>query len=128
MPTKILIADDEKDFVIFMKDILAKSGRTIDVAFDGQEALALIKKNDYDIIFADHSMPKLTGLELIKYVKDNGLRSKIVMISAYPKMEEAMAKQVGADGYLEKPVSSKVVEDMINKLLGSQAGGNTERK
>ncbi|NQU73322.1 MAG: response regulator [Candidatus Omnitrophica bacterium] len=128
MPTKILIADDEKDFVIFMKDILAESGRAIDVAFDGQEALALIKKNNYDIIFADHKMPKVTGLELIKYVKEKNLRSKIVMISAYPKMEEAVAKQVGADGYLEKPVSSKVVEDMINKMLGNQAGGSAERK
>lgn len=113
---KILVADDEKEFVKMMKDFLTKRGQVVDVAYDGKEAQDLIKKNNYDVIFLDHNMPELTGLELIKHIKQNNLKSKIIMITGYPEMEEFFAKAIGADGYLEKPFRMQEVKKIINKM------------
>ena len=63
-----------------------------DLAFDGEKALRLIKLNGYDLVFVDHNMPELTGLELIKYIRENNLNTKIVMITGYPAIEGSVVK------------------------------------
>ncbi len=112
---KILIADDEKETAELIKKWLIRQGYDADLAFDGREALELIKLNDYDLAFLDHNMPELTGLELIKYLKENNPNTKTVMITGYPAIDGPVVKYLGADEYLTKPFKMKEIGDIIDK-------------
>lgn len=112
---KILIADDEAEPAEIIKKSLIKKGYVVEAAFDGKTALDLIKKNNYDIVFLDHNMPELTGLELVKYIKENNLNTKAVMVTGYPAIEGSVVKYLGADEYLIKPFKLKDIEDIIDK-------------
>ena len=112
---RILIADDEKEVVSLIREYIEKKNRDIDVAYDGARALELIKLNKYDLVFIDHNMPEVTGLELIAYIKKNTLDTKAVMITGYQQMAGFAAKGLGADEYLTKPFKLKVIEEIINK-------------
>lgn len=118
---KILIADDEKDFIDFLKGFLNEKGHFADVAYDGKEALELIKINYYDMLFLDHNMPELTGLEIVEYVKEHKIKAKTVIVTGYEPMSERFARAVGADYYMEKPVSLKALNDIL-KHCGPKNG------
>jgi CheY-like chemotaxis protein len=111
---KILIVDDEKDFVFFLKNNLTLKGHSIDAAYDGKEALGLIKSGQYDAVLLDHNMPELTGLEIVKYVKEKNIKTKVVMVTGYEEISESFAKAFGVDAYLTKPVTVEDVENVIN--------------
>lgn len=112
---RILVADNEKDFVDFLKGVINERGHSVDVAYDGKEALELIKKNNYDILFLDHNMPELTGLEIVEYVKENRIKSKTVMVTGYEPMNEKFARAIGADEYMEKPLSIKYLDAILKR-------------
>lgn len=112
---KILIADDEKDIVGLLKDRVVIKGHLADTAHDGKEALKLIKSGSYDLIFLDHKMPELTGLELLKYIRQNNLPLKVAMITGYEDVNEFFMKKMGADEYLSKPIKMKDIDDIIDK-------------
>ena len=112
---RILIADDEEEFIDFMKERLTGQGYHVDAAADGERALELLKANKYDLAFFDHSMPGLSGLELAKYVKENNVGLKVVMVTGYEEMSDTFAKAVGVDEYITKPIRIKDLEDIIKK-------------
>ncbi len=112
---KILIADDEKEIVKFLRNFLEKRGHAVDAVYDGAGALDLIKSKNYDLVFVDHNMPELTGLELIKFIKQNKLKAKTIMITGYPEMNKSFAKALGADEYICKPCSLDDIGDIVKK-------------
>ena len=112
---RILIVDDERGFIELLKDSVIDNKHSVDFAYDGRKALLLMKENKYDLIFVDHNMPELTGLELIKFAKENKLTSKMVMITGYEEMEGFFMKQIGADEFLTKPVKIEDFKAIINK-------------
>ena len=112
---KILIADDEIDILLLIRERLIKQGHNVDIALDGGKALELIERNSYDLTFLDHNMPDMTGLELIKYIKKKNLKTKTVMITGYSHIVDSLAKRVGADEYMAKPLKLKEVEGVVNK-------------
>ena len=115
---KILVADDEKDVVEILKKNLTQKGHTVDTALDGDKALHFIELNRYDIVFVDHNMPEVTGLELIKYIKQNNLGAKTVMITGYPHLTNLAVKDLGADEYLVKPLKLEDIYNIIEKYKG----------
>lgn len=112
---RVLIADDERDFVDFLKGFLNEKGHYADIAYDGREALELIKKNSYDLLFLDHNMPELTGLEIVEYVKENSIKARTAIITGYEPMSEKFARAIGADEYIEKPVSIKEIDAVLKR-------------
>lgn len=111
----ILIVDDEIEFVSFLKDRFILKGHAVDIAYDGREGLELIKTNRHDLVFLDHNMPELTGVELVKYMKNNNLKAKTVVITGYQESNEYFMRLAGADEYLSKPVQIKDIDDIIEK-------------
>ena len=111
----VLIADDEKGIVELLKDRVIAKGHSVNTAYDGKEAMELIKSNSYDLIFLDHNMPGLTGLELLRYIKQNNLNPKITIVTAYEAIDEFFMKRLGADEYLTKPVKIKDIDNVIDK-------------
>lgn len=112
---KILLADDERDFVDLLKGRFTNKGYDVDIALDGKRALELIKAKKYDLVFADHNMPEVTGLELIKYIRENKIDTRTVMVTGYEEIEGFAVKEVGADEYVTKPVKINEVEDIVDK-------------
>ena len=110
---KILVVDDEKAIRRSIKEILEFEKHTINEAEDGQMALDMALKNNYDIILSDIKMPKLDGIELLQKLIDNKVASAIIMMSGHGTIETAVdAVKNGAYNYLAKPID-------LNRLLVS---------
>ncbi|MCX5681969.1 MAG: response regulator [Candidatus Omnitrophica bacterium] len=116
---KILIADDEVETTEILLKFLKRKGVLADCAFDGDEALRLVKKEDYDIVFLDIEMPGITGLEILRYIKDNHKKAKVVLVTGYSCVDLKFAKALRADEYIEKPISLQGIESIIDKYTPS---------
>ncbi|MBI4707097.1 MAG: response regulator [Candidatus Omnitrophica bacterium] len=112
---RVLVADDEEDVLRFTKNFLEKKGFTVDTASNGKEAIELLELKDYGVVFLDENMPELTGLEVVEYMKKNGFNSKIVLVTGYTSIKEDLAKLVGVDEYLQKPIDLEKILSLANK-------------
>jgi len=107
MKQKILIADDERDIVDFIKYNLDKEGYSVLTAKNGTEALQLSKKNP-DLILLDIMMPEMDGFEVVRALKKNPATAQIPVIFLTAKsseVDEVVGLELGADDYITKPVS-----------------------
>jgi two-component system nitrogen regulation response regulator NtrX len=110
---KILVIDDEKAIRRSIKEILEFEKHSVEEAEDGQAALEMALKNNYDIILSDIKMPKLDGIELLQKLIENKVNSAIIMMSGHGTIETAVdAVKNGAYDYLAKPID-------LNRLLVS---------
>lgn len=112
---KILVADDEKDLVELISQWLTRHGHAVSTAYDGTHALELIKQSDFDLAFLDLSMPEMTGMEIFEHIKQHKLRTKTVMITAYPLVEDFLLDAVGIDDFISKPFNFGEIERVIRK-------------
>src|ERR1700750_120100 len=102
---KILVIDDEKAIRRSIREILEFEKHTVDEAEDGQTALNLALKNNYDVVLSDIKMPKLDGTELLQKLIENNVSSSIIMMSGHGTIETAVdAVRKGAYDYLAKPI------------------------
>lgn len=107
MKQKILIADDERDIVDFIKYNLDKEGYSVLTAKNGTEALQQSKKNP-DLILLDIMMPEMDGFEVVRALKKNPATAQIPVIFLTAKssdVDEVVGLELGADDYITKPVS-----------------------
>ena len=120
---RVLIADDHKIVRDGLKRILAASAelQVAGEAATGDEALALVKANDYDVAMLDMSMPGLSGIELIKRLKIEKPRLKLLVLSMHGEHQyAARALKAGASGYLTK---DSAAEQLVSALRKIAAGG-----
>jgi len=120
--TKILIVDDE----VIMRESLAgwleRDGHLIDKAGSGEEALEKIQTIHFDILLVDIKMSGISGLEVLKNVKENDSDVEVVMITAYGSIPTAIeAIKNGAYDYLLKPFDPNELGVLINKIIKHQA-------
>ena len=120
--SKILIVDDE----LIMRESLAgwleRDGHTVDKAASGEEALEKCEKTRYDILLLDIKMEGMSGLEVLKKVKENDPDVSVVMITAYGSIPSAIeAMKSGAYEYLLKPFDPDELMMLIEKIIKHQA-------
>ena len=115
---RILVVDDEPQIVDIFKTALKKKGHEFDVAANGSLGLDFIKENPYDLMFLDINMPGFSGVELMKYIQENDIQTKIVVVSGYEVMEDFLAKSAGAREYLRKPFKFSDIEAVLQKYDG----------
>jgi len=122
----ILLVDDDYEFCKAMKKMLEKSGYVVTLAADGQEALDILSKDVFNLIFSDLRMPRLNGIELMEAIKRKKVRTPIVFITAYGEVESYMdLMNMGAFDYISKPVKGREILDIARKVLATQ--GNASR-
>lgn len=122
---KILVVDDEKDvkdlfLQRFRKEIRQEEFQFI-FAFSGEEALSKLAaiKQDSILILSDINMPGMSGLELLKTIKDQFLKPPpvVMMITAYGDDENYnTAKSLGADDFLTKPLDFKLLKEKLTNI------------
>lgn len=109
---RILIVDDEENIRKTMKAILEDEGYLVDLAATGNEAIAMTQKTAYNIALLDIRLPDMEGVELLKLIKNNVPKTRKIMVTGYPSMQNAIsALNKSADAYLVKPVD---VEKLLN--------------
>ncbi|HQQ49211.1 MAG TPA: response regulator, partial [Methanofastidiosum sp.] len=84
---RILIVDDTGDNVKLIKAMLKSLDSDIDVAVDGEEALRKMTDNDYDIVLLDIMLPKVSGIDVLKKVRERDLETPIIVMTAYGSEE-----------------------------------------
>ncbi len=105
---RILIAEDTRDLNKVLVAALEHSGYSIDSAFDGEEALALILKNGYDLLILDIMMPKKDGIEVLKEIRSKHITTPVMMLTAKAEVDDrVIGLDAGADDYLAKPFAMK---------------------
>jgi len=118
---KILVADDEPDFITFISAILEDNGATVIKAYDGEQALELARKEKPDLITLDISMPGKSGAEVFDELKkDENLREiPICIITGNPDLRRLIYEHPVAhpEGYMDKPVSEERILRNIKKIF-----------
>ena len=115
---KILIAEDEINIAKGLKYILEKNKYTVDLSYDGGDALDNIGANSYDVIILDIMMPKVNGLEVLKEIRNKGNTTPVLILSAKSEVEDRVnGLDLGADDYLPKPFNSDELLARIRALL-----------
>ena len=116
---RVLLADDHKIVRDGLKRILSGNMDVAAEAASGDEALALVKANDYDIAVLDMSMPGLSGLDLIKRLKIEKPKLRILVLSMHGEQQyAARALKAGASGYLNKDSAAEQLVGAIRKIAG----------
>ena len=116
MKLSILIVDDDKLVNEFITMTLQRTRHDITTAYSGEEAKALLEQTSFDIVLTDIKMQKVSGMDLLRYVKDRTPETVVIMITAYGTVKNAVdAMKLGAFDYLIKPSSPDEVELAINK-------------
>jgi two-component system response regulator PilR (NtrC family) len=121
MKSRILVVDDEESIREFLEIMLRKEGYEVTCVEDGQKALDVIKKKTVDMVISDLQMPNLTGIELLRQVKDQYPNLLFMMITAFGTTETAVeAMKLGAYDYITKPFKIDEVRINIANALRSQ--------
>ncbi len=119
---RLLIADDEYYICEGLREAMAKDGYRVDVAYDGNQAKALMEAHEYDAAIFDLKMPGQDGLSLLKWVRGANREIGVIVITAYGEVETAVeAMRRGAYDYLTKPVDLKRLRLSLERLLDHQA-------
>ncbi|NOX87645.1 MAG: sigma-54-dependent Fis family transcriptional regulator [Calditrichaeota bacterium] len=114
----ILLVDDDINLARVISFQLKQQGFKVIVAHSGTEGLDKFKQSSYDIVISDIQMPDLTGIELLRKVRDLNERVVFILITAYGSVDQAIkACQLGADDYLTKPFSKEQLIFTIEKAL-----------
>ncbi len=115
--SKVLVVDDEKLIVKGIKFSLEGDGMEVECAYDGEEALAKIKENDFDIVLLDVMLPKLDGFEVCKAVREFSNVPIIMLTAKDSDMDKILGLDYGADDYITKPFNILEVKARIKATL-----------
>ena len=125
---KILLAEDEVSLNGIIAKRLKKENFTVDVVFDGEEALDYLAYSDYDIVLLDIMMPKKTGLDVLKEMRAAGNETPVLILTAKDSVEDRVkGLDMGADDYVTKPFAFEELLARIRVLLRKKAGRSTNQ-
>ena len=114
---RILYVEDEKFLAEAVIHLLKKNKINVDWADDGEEGLTLALKPSYDCIVLDIMLPKLSGLDILKVIRNRGVKTPVIMLSALNEVEDKIrGLEQGADDYLAKPFKTAELIARINAL------------
>ena len=118
IPGKILIVDDEKDILRALEFILSREGHSVSTATSGEEAIELLKKDEYDLVLTDLRMEGMDGLEVLQRTLQMRPSTLVIIMTAYATVESAVtAMKMGASDYIVKPFINEDVKMRIKRLL-----------
>lgn len=115
---RILVVDDDHDLRLTIVDALQSSGFLVDEASNGNEAIDKLRASRFDIAIIDMVMPRLTGLELLSEIKKISPRTKIIIMTAFATIDNAVeAIKRGASDYVKKPFRLWELLSIVNRTI-----------
>jgi two-component system OmpR family response regulator len=111
---RVLIVDDEEDFVVTLEKRLRKRNLEVGTALDGAQALKLIKEKDFDVVVLDVKMPGMDGLEILGQIKQMKPLIEVIMLTGHASIESGIeGMKLGAFDYLMKPIN---IDELMAKM------------
>ncbi len=121
MKGRLLVVDDERGIVIALKGLFTKEGYEVETAESGEEALEKVKAGLFHVIITDLSMKGMSGLELLKHVRELDPACAVLMITAFGTQRIAVeAMKAGAEDYLPKPFDNDELRMKVRKVMETQ--------
>ena len=120
---KLLVVDDEKDFVGFISERLEAKGFDVLKAFDGKEGFKMAQSERPDLIILDVVMPEMNGYDVCRNLKTDANYKDIPIIMLTAKFQPndiIFGKEMGTDAYLTKPLELELLLHTVNTLLSSR--------
>lgn len=115
---KILVVDDAPVVLRVIRKILSSRGYTIITANSALEAISILESEAIDLVITDYKMPNVSGLDLIRHVRENFRNTEVIMITGYPSIEGAVeAVKTGAEEYLTKPFTGEELLNAVKRVL-----------
>ena len=123
---KILVVEDEKKVASFIQRGLEGEGFTVEVAYDGESGVEIGSEGNFDLILMDIMLPKMDGLQAIKALREKGVESPVLCLTAKDTVEDIVAGlDSGSDDYLTKPFAFAELLARVRALVrrGTQERG-----
>jgi len=121
LPSRVLLVDDEKEFVQTLSERLQTRDLDTAVAYDGEQALAILRDHAPSVMVLDLKMPGLDGLEVLRRVKKSHPEVEVIILSGHGSdAEQSLAMELGAFAYLQKPADIDVLASTM-KSAGKKA-------
>ena len=114
---RVLVVDDEKLIVKGIRFSLEQDGMEVDCAYDGEEAIELAKKTEYDIVLLDVMLPKYDGYEVCQAIREFSDMPIIMLTAKGGDMDKILGLEYGADDYITKPFNILEVKARIKAIL-----------
>ncbi len=111
---RVLLVDDEEEFVSALAERLDIRGIDTRVATDGEQALELVAAQSFDVIVLDVIMPGISGLEVLQRIKEQKIPSAVILLTGHGSTREGLeGMRMGAFDYLMKPLD---IDELITKM------------
>jgi DNA-binding NtrC family response regulator len=121
MTEKVLLVDDEEEFVETLAERMRNRGMEVATTSSGAEALERVDDEDFDVVVLDLKMPGIDGLEALERIKRRRPDIQVVLLTGYATVEKGVeAMKLGALEFLEKPVDLASLTDAIHKAKATK--------
>lgn len=118
MNERLLIVEDEETLCQSLKRVLEREGHTVDTVNNAESAHEIFEAGFYDVIITDIILPGMTGIELLKRIKEKLPEQIVVLMTAYASLETAVeALRYGAYDYVVKPVMHEEIKQIVKNAL-----------
>lgn len=115
---RILIVEDEQAMLLGLKDNLEIEGYEVDTANEGKSGLEMILKNKYDLVLLDVMLPNISGFDICKNVRKEGINTPIILLTAKgEEIDKVLGLELGADDYMTKPFSLRELFARIKAVI-----------
>ncbi|MCK4645020.1 MAG: response regulator transcription factor [Candidatus Aminicenantes bacterium] len=115
---KILIIEDEESILLALEDNLALEGYEVSSATDGEQGFSMAKEHGYDLIILDIMLPKMSGFDICRELRQAGMTTPILMLTAKSQeVDKVLGLELGADDYVTKPFSPRELLARVKALL-----------
>ena len=122
MSRKVLVVDDEKLIVKGLRFSLEQDDMEVDCAYDGEEALEMVKRKEYDMILLDVMLPKYDGFEVCRQIRDFSDVPVIMLTARGQEDDRVRGLEAGADDYVTKPFSPRELVARIRAVIRRKGG------
>ena len=125
---RVLVVDDEKLIVKGIRFSLEQDGFDVDCAYDGEEAIEMAKKAEYDIVLLDVMLPKFDGFEVCQAIREFSDMPIIMLTAKGGDMDKILGLEYGADDYISKPFNILEVKARIKAIIRRSAKNKRQKK
>ena len=128
MARKVLVVDDEKLIVKGIRFSLEQDGMEVSCAYDGEEAIAMAKETEYDVVLLDVMLPKYNGYEVCQAIREFSNMPIIMVTAKSDDMDKILGLEYGADDYITKPFNILEVKARIKAIMRRIGKGEGQPK
>jgi len=122
-PSKVLLVDDEREFVQALSERLVIRDMGPTVAYDGESALNMIKEDEPEVMILDLKMPGIDGIEVLRRVKETNPEIEVIILTGHgSEADRKVCMELGAFAYIQKPVDIDVLSESIKKAEEKMRG------